>query len=543
MSFGSALFLCTLLVCLTAWAQTQSPDKTTTEAKVEAPKDTLGRESPRNAVLGFLNATRKGHDEIAVLYLNTPLRGESARTLAHQLAVVLNRKLPARLNAISDKPEGSIPDPLKPNEDLIGTIRTANGDLDIKVERVDRGKMGLVWMFSKQTLEDIPEVYGELETPPIEQILPSFLVSTRFADIPLFEWLAVFIGIPGVFLLTGILNRVLGAAVGAIRRRFLRSPHAGNPRVLSPPSRILIVAGIIFSLLSRVGLPLLARQFWSTTVRALVVVACVWLLLIFNGICERYLLRRKRDMSGSAAVLRLLRRGADALVIVASILLCLHHFDVNITAALAGLGVGGIAVALAAQKTLENVIAGVSLIADHAVRVGDTLKVGDVTGTVEEVGLRSTRIRKVDRTLVVVPNSQIASMTVEALSARDKLLFHHVIGLLYDTTPGQLNSIVASFRNVLVRDFRIETESVRVRILRLGPYSIDVEVFAYVTGRDWNHFLEVQEELLVSLKTKVEQAGAEIAFPSQTMYLVGESLSANLDANANGIQHQTRKLR
>ena len=141
-----------MLICGTAWAQKQSSEQTASDtAKVEAPKDTLGRETPRGAVLGFLNAARKGNDEIAVLYLNTSLRGENAHTLVHQLAEVLNRKLPARLNEISDKPEGSIPDPLKPDEDVIGTIGTADGDLDIVVERVDRGKMGLVWIFSRKS--------------------------------------------------------------------------------------------------------------------------------------------------------------------------------------------------------------------------------------------------------------------------------------------------------------------------------------------------------------------------------------------------------
>src|SRR5262249_32558609 len=120
---------------------------------LEAPKDTLGRTSPRGTVLGFLAAARKGNSEIAPLYLNTSLRGEPAQALARQLAIVLDRRMPARLNELSDQPEGSARDPLKPDEDIVGTISTSHGDLDIILERIDRGKVGRVWLFSKKTLE------------------------------------------------------------------------------------------------------------------------------------------------------------------------------------------------------------------------------------------------------------------------------------------------------------------------------------------------------------------------------------------------------
>src|SRR5204863_793224 len=141
--------------------------------------------------------------------------------------------------------------------------------------------------------------------------------------------------------------------------------------------------------------------------------------------------------------------------------------------------------ALAAQKTLEDVIAGISLIADHAVHVGDTLKLGDIVGTVEDVGLRSTRIRTMDRTVVSVPNSQIANMSLETLSARDKFWFHPIVGLRYETTVDQLHVVVDGIHEMLARHDAVDGESIRVRLLRLGPSSLDVDVFSYVVARDW----------------------------------------------------------
>jgi MscS family membrane protein len=514
-----------VLSCPALWSQTPTPKPAATEAQPGPPKDVLGRTTPRGAVMGFLNAARKDNAEIAALYLNTSLRGADAEELARQLAVVLNRRLPARLNELSDQPEGSLPDPLRPDEDLIGTISTANGDLDVMVERVDRGKLGRVWLFSRKTLNSIPDVFEELTTPAVERFLPEFLVTTRVVGVPLFELLALFVGLPILFLLTGLLNRIIGLGVGTLRRRLQRDGELPNPQVLPVPIRLLLLAVIIRWLLSRVGLPLLARQFWSTTALIISIGGCVWLLMLLNGWVERYLLRRlgRRGLSGFASALRLLRRMIDGIVLFAGLLFSLYHFGVNPTAALAGLGVGGIAVALAAQKTLENVIGGISLIADQVLRVGDFLKLGDVSGTVEDVGLRSTRIRTMDRTLVSVPNGQIANMSLETFSARDKFWFHPLVGLRYETTGEQIRSVVAGIQKMLADHANTQSASVRVRFLRLGASSLDVDVLAYVFARDWDHFLEIQEELLLGIMEVVQQAGAEIAFPSQTMYLAAHS--------------------
>src|SRR6185436_9294793 len=130
-------------------------------------------------------------------------------------------------------------------------------------------------------------------------------------------------------------------------------------------------------------------------------------------------------------------------------LIVLAYFGVDPTAALAGLGIGGIAVALSAQKTLENVIGGVSIVFDKAVRVGDVVKVGDTSGTVDYIGLRSTRIRTNDRTILSVPNGQIATVNIETLSTRDKFWFHHFVGLRYETTASQMRAVLKGVCDLL----------------------------------------------------------------------------------------------
>ena len=141
---------------------------------------------------------------------------------------------------------------------------------------------------------------------------------------------------------------------------------------------------------------------------------------------------------------------------------------------------------LSSQKIAQ---CGVSLIFDQAVRVGDFIKVGDVVGTVDDIGLRSIRIRTLDRTMVVIPNGQIANMNLEVVSSRDKFWFHPAIALRYETTSDQVSSVVEGMRKLLRAHPQVESESVRVEFLRLGTFSLDIDVFAYVFADDWNRFL------------------------------------------------------
>ncbi|HTR56556.1 MAG TPA: mechanosensitive ion channel family protein [Casimicrobiaceae bacterium] len=185
----------------------------------------------------------------------------------------------------------------------------------------------------------------------------------------------------------------------------------------------------------------------------------------------------------------------------------------------AGLGVGGLAVALATQPTIENLIAGISLVADKAVRHGEYCKYGDALGTVERVGVRSTRIRGDDRTLANVPNAVLAKLPIVSLTRRDQMLIQTVLGLRYETTPEQLRQVLVNLRQLLEGDQRIDRDSARARLINFGDSSLDVEVFAYVQTTVWTEFLGIREDLLLRMMDIIEQAGTEMAFPSQTLYL------------------------
>jgi MscS family membrane protein len=482
-------------------------------------RDSLGRDTPRGTVLGFMTASRAGRAEVGPQYLDIRPGDPRAAELARKLFIVLDRRLPPRLAELSDRPEGSLANPLKPDQDVVGTIAVADGTLDLVLVRVNRGAPSPVWLFSRQTLDRIPEVFDEINLVVLDDFLPAFLVKPRLFGVRLVSYLTLLLVTPLCFRLLGALGLLLRPLIAA-RRDGRAGDAPANP--IPGAARLLLIAIAIRWLLGVVDLALPERMFWSGTAAALTIVAVVWALLLLNAAAERYLHRRMR-VSGHAevaAMLRLARRVADVIAIAAGVLVMLHYVGVDPTAALAGLGIGGIAVALAAQKTLENLIGGLSIIFDKAVRVGDFLKIGDTIGSVDYIGLRSTRIRTLDRTIVSVPNSQIANANIETLSARDKFWFHHFVGLRYETTAAQMRSVLNGIRAYLASHPIVDgSEPIRVRLVRFGPFSLDVEVFAYLRARDWDAFLETQQDLLLDVMGIVERSGTTIALPSQSVYM------------------------
>jgi len=441
---------------------------------------------------------------------------------------VLDARLPARLTLISDSPEGSRADPLAPNRERIGTISSGPGEVDVFVDRVERGKAPPIWLFSAATLHHVPVVYAEIAARQGDTVLPGFL-TRRVWGVRLVEWLAVLIGIPILYLATMLLNRLLTPVGAFVWRRLSGKAVVLKRNALPVPLRLLVLVFVGRWLLSILPVSLLVRQLFMSAASLMTIVAIVWLLILLNGEIEDYIHRHVPRSNGAAAssLLRVLRRTVDLVVILVGFLVLLRYFAIDPTPALAGLGVGGIAVALAAQKTLENVIAGASLIVDQAIRVGDTLRVGEITGTIDHIGLRSTRIRTLDRTVVSIPNSQIANASLETLSMRDKYWFHPVVGLRYETSPEQLRAVMDGIRRLLEAHPAVEADSVRVRFFRLGSFSLDIEVVAYFFATDWARFMEVQEQLLLSVTDIVRSAGTEIAFPSQTMYMSDPSRQQN----------------
>jgi MscS family membrane protein len=517
-------FLWMIVLCLfqavPAPAQAPAAPKASTPPQTPS-EDPLGRSTPRGTVIGFIKAAQDQDYERAVQYLDARQGSKVAQGLARQLKVILDRGLSAvDMDVLSAKPEGNLEDGLPPNQERLGAAKAGSERLDILLNRVQRGDGPPIWLFSAETLRGIPQIYEEVRPPWIEENIWPPLREIRFLHFPLWEWLALLLAIPCVIGAARLLSFLL---LALLRRAVLRLTGEQDDRhlqTIAGPIRLLALAAAIISGASLIGLPLLARYFWSRVAGVLIILAVTWLALrVIDVVAELATLHLRRiNRTDQIALAHLLRRLSAVTAIILAALALLYLANVNLTAALAGLGIGGIAIAFAAQKTLENLLGGILIVSDRPVHVGDFCRVGDFQGTVEDIGLRSTRIRTNNRTLVSVPNGQMAALSVENFAVRDKIWFHHTIGVRYETSADQLRYLLAEVRGMLYAHPRIESDSAWVRLVRFGASSLDLEVFAYVLTSDYTTYLGIQEDLLLRCMDIIEASGTRIAMPSQTAY-------------------------
>ncbi|NCF28788.1 MAG: mechanosensitive ion channel [Gammaproteobacteria bacterium] len=196
-----------------------------------------------------------------------------------------------------------------------------------------------------------------------------------------------------------------------------------------------------------------------------------------------------------------------------------NHLGVPLVPLVASLGVGGLAVALAARPTLENLIGGIILYTDRPVRVGDFCSFGDHTGTVERIGVRSIQIRARDRTIITVPNATFADMEIINWARCDMMQILATIGLRYETKLEQLRYVLAKLREMCLAHPKIDNDTRRIRFIGYGSTSLDIQIRIYALTRDWNEFFAIQEDVMLRVGEIVEEAGTSFAFPSRTVYL------------------------
>jgi MscS family membrane protein len=490
------------------------------------PEATLGATNPQDAVREYLEASRSGEYEKAALYLNLrglPPKRRAARgpDLARQLKVILDQTLWVDWEALSPEATGDPEDGLPPGHDRIGTIQTASGPLDVLVERVRAPSTEPQWRFAGATVARIGNLYDEFGYGRLGDWLPEPLFTIRFLEIELWQWLGL------ITLL--VVSWVVGSAgalilVPVVRRLARRTRSTIDDHLLeAAASPLVLFFGVATFYAGSFGLALSvqARRVVTGATKGLLILAITWLALRIVDVVAGGLERRLAARGDVAAhtVIQMGSRVTKVFLLILAVLSALSNLGFNVTGLIAGLGVGGIAIALAAQKTFENFFGGISMLVDKPIQVGEFCRYGDKIGTVEQIGLRSTRIRSLDRTLVTVPNAEFSSIQIENFAARDRIRFHTVIGLRYETTADQLRWVLIELRRLLLSHPRVNPDPARVRFTGYGAYSLDLEIFAYVDTSDWAEFLAVREDLLLRIMDLVEESGSGFAFPSQTVYV------------------------
>jgi len=492
---------------------------------IPAPKplqDPYNRSTPESSVLAFLETCREKNYEAAIRYLDLRRmppeeRRSQGPRLAQQLAQVLENDPQFDVAALSREPDGDRDDGLPADRERVAILKLDGKTIDLQLERTDLRSGLSVWRFSQDSVSEIPVMAQMTLSSPIERYLPEPLVTRTFIDTALWRWIALLAAAVLVTAFSRLLSRAVLAILRPLGRRV--APHAdwGAVEAFVGPVQLLAAVGVYRGAVEAISPSAVVRLYLGRTLALLSIFGAAWIGVrvvdLFMGPLKKSLGVRQGSFAHN--VLPLAGRVIKITVVAFAVIAVLSVWGYDTGTLLAGLGIGGIAIALAAQKTVENLFGGIAVVSDRPVHVGDFCKVGESSGTVEDIGLRSTRIRTPDRTVIVVPNAQFSSMTLENFSRRDKILFHQTLHLRRDTTPEQVRAILGSIGKMLEEDPRIEAGSIPVRFIGVGTYSLDIEVFVYVLTLNWDEFLKIQQELLLRLLDAVAAAGTALALPTQ----------------------------
>ena len=490
-----------------------------------AQADALGRGTPKGTVLGFLQVAQSGDYRTAADYLqmSAARRQSQGPELASKLNVLMNRAYVGRLSRISDNPEGN-PDNGLFDQQTVGAFSVADTDVPVVLVRITDPNSGKIWLFSAETLSKVPEFYENVEEHQVESRLPQSLVKNTFLGMPLWQWLALLVAIP-VAIAIGWAVVLFLAIPRRLYLKYKKRPDLHSYSRVSMPLLLCFSAIAHRIIAGRFGLPLLPRFYYARTIGVLFSIGLFWFLLRISSLTMQRLRRHAIGIgrTGTGTLMLLIERLLAALVVTVALLAILGILGFNLTTVLAGLGIGGIAIAFAAQKTLENLFGGISVLADEVIRVGDYCRFGDRTGTVEDISLRSTRVRTDARTELSIPNGALATMSIENYTRRDKILFNPALAVRYDTTGDQLRYLIAEIRRLLYQHPKVESDTASVRFANFDTSALRLEIFSYVLTRDANEFAAVREDLLLRIMEIVERSGTGLAIPSQTLYLGRDS--------------------
>lgn len=495
----------------------------------KGPEDALNRGTPRGSAVGFLESSAQFDFEKASQYLdlrNVPpeVTEIGGHELARQLNHVLSRTVWLDDYNVSDSPEGAKGDDLPAYRDLLINIRTDDGtDYPIWMQRVPRGDGEQIWKISNRSVTTVPELYEEFSySAPVEAIRQWFPEDASFLGLELFKWFILFV----IALISWPILWLIGWTLSRIFSSPQREIYPLVKKALTGPAVLLGIIIILGFAIERLGAGAYAQMIMDT--RTLSVIAVIWaawvLISLFRAKQQIKLLAN--DRPGAAKLMQPMSTLMKIVVLMFGVLFWLNNLGINITTVLAGLGVGGLAMALALQKPIEDMMGALSIFSQAPFRVGDLVKYRQILGTIEDIGLRTTRLRTLTNTVVCCPNAQIAYEEVENISFRQKIRYWPTLRLRYDSSPEQLERIRDGILDMLKSHPKVHDDPVRVRFTDFDRDAVLLKVHSFVATTEFTDFLEISEQLNLGVMKIVAGEGARFALPGATVQIEGrESLA------------------
>ncbi|HEY3669213.1 MAG TPA: mechanosensitive ion channel family protein, partial [Polyangiaceae bacterium] len=486
-----------------------------------APEEKVAPDSPRAALGDFNRLTRIGDYAKAARYLDLSAVDQGDGPLrARELREVLDRHLWIDVDKLSPDPHGNTDQGLSPDREELGNVPGAAGKPEpvVIVRHVDRS--GARWVFSAGTVAQIAAWYDHLENRWLLEHLPKWALLFGPHELRWWQWLAL-----GPLLLAGWL---VGFAVTRLSRlvfRGLLAEHGAETiRKLRGPATLACMLGTCYALLPLLGLYEPADAYVRRWFSAALLAAFFWALWKAVELSQHTWSSAHwaRSSLTATSLLMLGARMGKFVVGAFAFVAVLAELGYPVTSIITGLGIGGVALALAAQKTVENLFGAFSLAIDQPFREGDVIQVDTISGTVESIGLRSTRIRTVDQTVVSIPNGKLAEMRVETISARRQIRFYCLFTVVH-AGARQMIQTLNGIDGVVRAAPETVKEGISVRVVGLSDEGMSIEVAAMIASADYARFLEVRQGLLLGIVDAIETAGGALAHPVRSIELAGRA--------------------
>lgn len=448
-------------------------------------------------------------------YLPEDFSERSPAMLMRALSIVWAQQNIIDITRLSDQPEGHLDDGLPSYRDLFGTLVKDDGvEVPVYVQRIPDGEGGQVWKISNATVKEIPGLWADLGYGPLAVWLQTHLPDYQWAGMQSWQLIAALLFLVLSWYLASLASYLLMRLALLIPSAFPLAVEA----FFRGPLKLCLFLFIFRRLMDQLALSLVARVYLNSS--GLSYVAFSILLLGLISLIRDANIRRL-ERAGNRQYVALLKPFTTVVKFVALTVIALvwaEQAGYDMSTIIAGLGVGSLAVALAAQKTLENVIGAITLYSARPVNPGDLCRFGSVVGVVEEIGLRSTMIRTLDRTLLAVPNSVFSSVEVENFSHRDRIRFFRHLELQM-ASADQLRVILGRLRELFLSHADVLQETVSIRLEKIVAANAIIRIDAGVDTTDYQRFLAVAEDLNLRMIECVHEVGAAFSGPGQVLQL------------------------
>jgi MscS family membrane protein len=298
------------------------------------------------------------------------------------------------------------------------------------------------------------------------------------------------------------------------------------PALETPAATFIALLGL-FAAIKVLKMPAAGDEVLKVAMTVAFSVCFFWTLLrTLNAFLDHLAEIAQERQAGVAAFMPWIKKALVTVFVVLGVLMIAQSLGANVKAFLAGLGIGGLAFALAAQDTIANLFGSVVVAIDQPFKLGETVKIGAFTGTVEDIGLRSTKLRAVDKSLIVLPNKLVASEVVTNLARFLERRVEQVLGLTYDTSPEQMEAIVEDFRQILLTEAEIDPTSIHVYFRDYSASSIDVWIVYIARDPDFTKHMRLRQRINLAFMRAVQARGLSFAYPTQTLELSTKTTQA-----------------